>query len=66
MTREQELQEKMTNLRNKFYNIRRGFRTLKSYNFVGRWTKKEALEMINEEFKEARDEYLALIATVSQ
>ena len=66
MTRKKELEEKMTSLRDKFYNIRHGFRTLKSYNFAGKWTKKEALDSINEEFKAARDEYLSLLSTVSQ
>ena len=60
MSRKEELLQEMSSLRAKFYNIRHGFRTLKSYNYVGKWTKKQALDSINDDFKKIRDEYLSL------
>ena len=58
MTR-QELETRMTEITIKFRSIRYGFRTLKSYNYIG-FTKRQALDSINEEFKKLRDEYIAL------
>lgn len=55
---QQELAARMTELTIKFRQIRYGFRTLKSYGYVG-LTKRQALDGINEEFKKLRDEFIA-------
>jgi hypothetical protein len=45
----------------KFHNIRNGTRTLASYGFV-KYTKKQALDHLNNEFKKKRAEYLSIEA----
>lgn len=59
MTKE-ELKNKVMELSIKFYNIRYDKRTLKSYGYIG-FTKKQALDSVNEEFKKVRDEYIKLM-----